>query len=866
MRHTLLHLGTAALLAAVFAGCGSGSDPAPEPAVPPVAATVPGTIAAAAGVASNDTAANSSASFTVVQGAGVPAVVITSPPKVNFTVFSGGAVKTGLTNTNMRFAIAKLVPGSNGDPDQWVSYIYRTESTAAAPNNVGSGPNGAPMLASAKQATTDTSTAAQLVYNADGYYTYTFATDIKDITRTNGVVFEPGRTHRIAIQLSYTNAAGETVRVNPYFDFTVDANGNSVPVTDASKTRKMTDVSSCNSCHEKLALHGGGRVDTQYCVMCHNPGTTDANSGHVLTLSTMVHKIHSGKLLKSKLDAGKGGEDYAIWGFGSAKVDFADVGFPQDLRNCTKCHTADNPKTPQGDNWKVVPSKAACLTCHANNAGSDWDTSHVVYARDAGVVGPNPNPNAQAKDLTNAQCAACHKPGSNISPERVHWNQNEENAAKYKMNITSVAYDSTARKVAVKYFLSDPTKGDAAYNLVTPDCTYTGTAGPCVPASGTNNTLFGNLRLYLAYQNMPNQPAGVTEYTAFNNGGSGANVYAHTGTNDGTNHYTALITVPADSATAVASGTARVLSLGQVKEPKLQVKWATEPRPEVVPREYVSTVVQHSHLELALSGTLAPRRTVVATEKCNACHGALGTTSGSNTLANAFHGGARDIVEACVLCHDVNRSSSTIMTNGLALFESHQFKRLIHGIHGNSRRTYPFTHGNAVIGAFSKEGVLTGSGVKAGFSSTTVSAPAGTLFEPWSTATVYITGTALATGVENYAAEVAWPGVGINCNVCHVNNSYKQDRSPLGAVVSKPIDTATSKANTNPATWMVISPKAAACTACHDSPKAMAHVTSFGNASFGNRTQAQSVLTQETCDDCHSSGGFKGVDLVHGQK
>ena len=41
--------------------------------------------------------------------------------------------------------------------------------------------------------------------------------------------------------------------------------------------------------------------------------------------------------------------------------------------------------------------------------------------------------------------------------------------------------------------------------------------------------------------------------------------------------------------------------------------------------------------------------------------------------------------------------SSTVMTNGLALNESYQFKRMIHGIHGNSKRTYPFTHGNPVV-------------------------------------------------------------------------------------------------------------------------------------------------------------------------
>ena len=365
----------------------------------------------------------------------------------------------------------------------------------------------------------------------------------------------------------------------------------------------------------------------------------------------MAHKIHAGKLL-AKLDAGQGGEDYTIWGFRTA--DFAEVGFPQDLRNCTKCHSGDNPATPQGDNWKTKPSKEACLTCHANKAGSDWDASHAVFAQDPAFHGPG----AQAKDLTNAECAGCHKVGSNIAPERVHWNQNEENAAKYKMNIESVAFndtpDHTGRTVTVKYFLSDPTNGDAAYNLVTSECT----GAPATPACA-NTTRFGNLRFYLAYQNMVGQSTAVTEFSAYNNGGSTANVFAYKGTNAGNNHYSVNIPLPDDTATQVAAGTARVVSIGQVKEPVLEVKWATDPRPEVVPdipANRVNVVVQNAYTELALSGPLTPRRTIVATEKCNACHGALGATSGSNTLANAFHGGARNRVEACVTCHDVNRA------------------------------------------------------------------------------------------------------------------------------------------------------------------------------------------------------------------
>ncbi len=71
---------------------------------------------------------------------------------------------------------------------------------------------------------------------------------------------------------------------------------------------------------------------------------------------------------------------------------------------------------------------------------------------------------------------ACHNPTSNptLSPERVHWNQNEENAAKYKMNIEDVTYTPSATAggtstVTVKYFLSDPTNNNAAYNLTVSD-------------------------------------------------------------------------------------------------------------------------------------------------------------------------------------------------------------------------------------------------------------------------------------------------------------------------------------------------------------------------------------------------------------
>ncbi|WP_296492191.1 OmcA/MtrC family decaheme c-type cytochrome [Rhodoferax sp.] len=880
MKSSLFRWGTALLATLAIAGCGGGGGGDTAVVTPPTTGTAVSTaITTAAAAAVNDTATNPNAAFTVVQAATGSAVTIKSPPVVNFSVFSDGKVKTGLTINDVRFAIAKLVPGTNGNPDEWQSYVSVTKSGAA-----GKGPGGNPVLTSAVQATTDSKLsleanealgdAGQFVYNPDGYYTYTFKTNITDPTKTNGVVYDATQTHRVAIQLSYKNAAGATVSVNPYFDFTIGVDGKAVPAA-ANKTRKMADVASCNSCHEKLALHGGGRVDTQYCVMCHNPGTVDPESGNNLDMAAMTHSIHAGRRIKAAT-----GEDYTIWGYGNAKHDYAEVGFPQDLRNCTKCHSGANPATPQGDNWKTAVSKKACLTCHTPKTGGAWETSHKVYA--GTLVGAG----AAASSLTNAQCVTCHSADENpnLAPETVHWNQNEENSAKYKMKIESAIYDAATRKVTVKYFLFDPTNGNAAHKLLvnTSECTAN-TGGALIRGSifkDCNNAKFGNLKFYLAYQSMVGQSAAVTEFSSYNNGGSTAYACLFEGTatsgssatngctpaiNDGNNHYTVTIPVPTDTATSVASGTARVLSIGQVKEPQLVLK-SIDPRPAVVPAVLVNVVVQNTYEDVVLSGAKNPRREVVSNDKCNACHGALGTTSGSNALANAFHSGARNTVESCALCHDANRASSTVMTNGLAMNESYQFNRMIHGIHGNSKRVSPFTHGNKVVGVFCNA-VGTTQAAKDICTAVNASVPPLTLLTDGS--------------VEDYAAEVAYPGIGLNCNACHVNNSYKNDQGTLGAVIRKGPATVSSTgalvvtADANPSNWLVISPKSASCTACHDSSASIGHVTAFGGSgtSFGNLTQGavagltgSAAAPRETCNDCHASGGFKGVDIVHGLK
>jgi OmcA/MtrC family decaheme c-type cytochrome len=206
-----------------------------------------------------------------------------------------------------------------------------------------------------------------------------------------------------------------------------------------------------------------------------------------------------------------------------------------------------------------------------------------------------------------------------------------------------------------------------------------------------------------------------------------------------------------------------------------------------------------------------------------------------------------------------------MMTNGLALYESYQFKRMIHGIHSNSKRASPFTHGNALVGVFNKDGSSATGGTPLTDSCGRSIGSFGVCLTPPGTVA------ALST-VENYAVEVTWPGVSLNCSACHIDSSYKTDMGTLGAVVKKPIDVVTGVTTTDPNTWLVISPKSATCTSCHDGKttsgqSVVNHVIQFGGAAFGDKSQFDIAMApRETCDDCHTNGGAKNVDIDHGQK
>ena len=170
-----------------------------------------------------------------------------------------------------------------------------------------------------------------------GVYVYTFARSLPDFDN-------PNTTHTVAGQVTRNTRANV---VDPIFNF-VPAGGQ------VSLTRQVVKTESCNRCHDPLAAHGGSRIDTRYCVLCHTSQTTDPESGNTVEFQVMIHKIHSGPDL-AQVAAKK---PYFVAGRGGA-ADFSDVTFPQDRRNCATCHSG-----PQGDTWKTQPNANACGSCH----------------------------------------------------------------------------------------------------------------------------------------------------------------------------------------------------------------------------------------------------------------------------------------------------------------------------------------------------------------------------------------------------------------------------------------------------------------------------------------------------------------------
>jgi len=596
------------VLSLAFIGCGSdGDDGTPGAGGPAGPAGPPG----------GDVIAVSEVQTSLV--ATINSATFTGQPVVNFTVVD----QDGLPYVDLpsiRFSLAKLTPGINGDSSDWQSYINQTETAD------GNGPGTVDTI----QATSDRN--GVLENHQDGTYTYTFENDISQITSPLAVAYEPELTHRLAMQLS----GGGQPATNAIFDIRP-----SDGATTGIFSREIVKIEDCNSCHGKLALHGGGRLDTKLCVTCHNPGSIDANSTNTVDFKVMIHKIHQGEDLPSV----EAGGEYSIYGFRDTKHDYSDVIFPQDTRHCSKCHDASDTDTPDAISWEETPTIEACGSCHDN-----VDFALGIDGGHEGGVMDN-----------NADCTVCHKEGGIVgSVASSHIIPSEIAALDFEYNILEVTNSGPTEFPAVTFSITNPNDGDSAYDILNDQAFTTG---------------FGVSRLAIDI---------AWDAKEFTNTGSGSSAASTVSINaltssvdngDGTFTATSTVAIPAD---VVGTG-----GVGIEGHPAGDY----DGDGNFTDRVPVKSVVSYFSIT---DPEPVPRREVVDNAKCNNCHNQV-----------SLHGSNRNgEVQLCVMCHNPNntdiarRPADPNTTGDGKKEESIDFKRLIHAIHSpDTRENELFVYG-----------------------------------------------------------------------------------------------------------------------------------------------------------------------------
>lgn len=440
------------LAAATLIGCGGGGSDSvttistSTPASPPVATA-----------GSTDTTTLSTAALANLSVTGsVQGVTINSPPVITFQLVNSDnntgltgvekwttqrtLVKNGVANQvggttdtcrfypNISFSIAKLVPGSNGSPAKWVSYMVSTptldtscNATAHTPGRPGSENNGT------------------LEYLGNGQYKYTFRRDITQVATQvaafadttsskkadlGDLTYDPSKVHRLVIQVSgpvrgarssattgnstycntadgscpagSANTAYEIFRTpaDLVFDW-IPATGRVVKASDTDvEQREIVNVAACASCHNKFTFHGGdaltgvggGRQEARQCMVCHTDqrkfgrtGTTTMDASGNFTSSSSYtingistdnnHSLGDFPVLIHKIHMG---EELTRSGYNYAGVQPNHIKYPQLITNCAKCHSGDSTK-PDGS-ANTVTKQDGSVVQMATVQGNNWNT------------------------------------------------------------------------------------------------------------------------------------------------------------------------------------------------------------------------------------------------------------------------------------------------------------------------------------------------------------------------------------------------------------------------------------------------------------------------------------------------------------
>ena len=918
MKITLARLAVGALIiTGSLAGCGGGGGGggSAPPASGSSGATPPPPLT---GTTTTIDYSNGATQFpTMTPSITVGGAAVNSAPVIAFSIGDGNNNPyAGFQNIkrsdngsypNLAFAIAKLVPGANGSPSKWVSYVIT--------NTAGT---------QAQRPGTDNT--GKLEYLGQGIYQYTFFRDITTVKAKldaicnpgtgvcpgsgspkkadlGDVAFDPNALHRVTIQF-YGDAPGTGSNtpdgiasgvtavdmrnpVNAIYDF-IPATGKAVAPTDAVTQRLIVDKLSCNECHGKLgglpgteseSFHSGSRFDPKYCVVCHTDqrkagrtNVTSTNFAFPVGSSTyvadgvtvgdfpvLIHRVHKG-------------EELIKQNYNFAGVLLNETLFPQDLRNCTKCHDNTAPKVaPQATNFQTVPSRLACGACHD---GIDFSTAQgkTNNGKLIGHIGGIQN--------DDSRCALCHDPASIKSVYHIPVTPPDPNnslVAPGGSAFTNAAWIASNRDnlppgaIKVDYEIQSVSRDNGLHPVIVFRMKQNGVVVPFndpLAKPEIWDGFFGAPSLYFVWAVAQDGTAAPADFNASASAWlkglwNGTATGTLTGP-DANGWYTAALTgvVVPDGAVMLSGGVGYTYNLSNnnttggtppltqigVSEPIASNNAVPSTSPQVTPRFGVSQstifpanpnalvgglIVVTPDVQMAATagaanggtgGAYTGRRPIVDDAKCNNCHKELGLFT-----AAEFHAGQRNDATTCAWCHTPNRTSSGWSADS-AYF--------IHAIHGSDKREKPFTwHASAVGKSF---------------------------------------------------ADIGYPGILSRCETCHLPGTYDFS-APLSAsalpnrlykaagvgtystapgsvaeyslspYVAQNVNYGSSGASTN----LVMSPIATACFACHDSDIAKLHMESNGASLYVDRATA--LARPEQCMFCHKpdSAFGLGIKAVH---
>jgi OmcA/MtrC family decaheme c-type cytochrome len=541
------------------------------------------------------------------------------------------------------------------------------------------------------------------------------------------------------------------------------------------------------------------------------------------------------------------------------------IAFPQDQRNCTKCH--DSSVSANADNWKNVPSRNACGACHDGiNFHTGGGTN--MAGTFAGHIG-----GAQADD---SKCTLCHSP---TAISTVYHIPVAAIATTSGANTTTTYYASgtdesrlPAGAITVGYDIKSATvaaDGTVAVKFCMKQKPVGGTAA-CTPLNATGDlwpNFSGTPSIYVAYsvpQDGITTPADFNAYinnsvTNFRAGTNGT--LSAVGTGADLNYYTATFTTKLPT-------TAKMVTVAMGYGAMLQTNVASYPKTcstTVTTNCSQGLNVAAQDVKLVATGYTA-RRITVETDRCNLCHEKLGIFA-----ETTFHGGQRNDPTMCAMCHNPNRTSSGWSADSTAF---------IHRIHAAQKRTVPDVwHATTGVGSDGVTPIITSSFADIRFpggkdhlkNCETCHAPDGynfvagaaqvgnRLYRVVASGTMAATGTSGALSLSPYVTPGATYGSGYNS--------------------SNAASTTASQAGTG--ATLVNSPISNACFACHDGDmlsqpgsSTKSHFVWGGGSIYRTRgvknDPANSAIAggaaldnAEQCLACHGPDGIEPITTAH---